>query len=61
MTNCFAKGEEGSFFNSHEFYIKLQQVFIKEYKEMVCKYIALEKFMTMRRNESSPRSKKSKA
>lgn len=43
---------------THEFYIELQQVFIKGYKEMVRKCMALEKFMTMEPNKSSPREKK---
>lgn len=57
MTGCFAKRGEGSFFNTHEFYIKLQQVFLKEYKEMVCKYI--EQFVTME-PKSLAREKKCK-
>lgn len=43
---------------THEFYIKLQQDFIMAYKEMLCKYIALEKLITLGPNKSLPREKK---
>lgn len=55
MTDGFAKGEEVVPFTTHEYHIKLQKVFVKEYTEMVCKCITLEELMTMGPNKSSPR------